>query len=316
MVSFLARAFRRLGCEVFVAGGPTGSDEGSDGYVDPVFVEPVVRAGGPNVGLGGLVAAVGGDISLAVMVDQGSRWAVQNDGSCGKGFAYIWREANLDEDRRVIPAAAGAPIFQCMVGQGKATLETRTFMPFAVDREVFSGGKPWKDREFALVYTGRERGNGTWGWLKSRLEAHGHKVMCTAYVDGYKQYSELLANSSVSYFVDPRYVGSRGIEALAQGCVVFCDGIGIPGTAHELAGLSQVCRKLNPVIDKATGEFVPTDEFIQDALQVLDWPEEQASAYSAWCRQFILANHTYESRAITIAKACGLTLPKTIEEIE
>lgn len=294
-VSFLARAFRRLGCEVTVVGGPEGSD-GRGGYQDPVFEVPERRL--PHGG------DPGKDFDLVVMVDQGSNWAVTNAGRCP--YAYVWRESNPNEEGRVYASARGGKVFRCMLGAGKAPWkEGEVYLPFAVDREVFAGGPPWAERPHRLVYTGRERGNGTWARLRRGLDAR-----CVDYLDGYAAYAELLGSSRFTYVVDSgRYVGSRGLEAMAQGCVVYFDG----GEALERAGIVQgkvwwPYRRIHTELCRQTSEYVPAPGFEQDVLESEGDPRiAEASAAS---RRLIFRAHTYEHRALTIAAACGVALPR------
>ena len=301
-VSFLARAFRRLGCTVTVVGGPAGSDSGPNGYVDPAFEVPAARL--PS-------GAAAGAYDLTVMVDQGANWAVVNQGT---SYAYVWRESNPNEEGRVHGAARGAPVFRCMLGNGKAPWhDGETYLPFAVDREVFSGGRPWAEREHRLVYTGRERGNGTFDRLRRGLDAR-----CVDYLDGYAAYAELLGNSRHTYVVDSgRYVGSRGLEAMAQGCVVHWDG----GEALERAGIVNnkiwwPAQRLRTDLCRATGEYIPAAGFEQDVLE-LDGRLEIGDAgedASRKSRAIILEAHTDEHRAWTIARACGVELPRRLNE--
>lgn len=301
IVTWLARAYRRFGCEVFVVGGPDGSDVGP-GSTDPIYEIPQVRV--PHgTGAGAIASAFGVPLDLFVMVDQGSQWAVRNDGSCP--YAYVWREGNPNEEGRVAQAAASAPIFCCMVGKGTVWPAQTVFMPFAADSELFCGGKPWRQRSRSIIYTGRERGNGTFGRLRQFPGAD-----CRDYVAGYQTYADLLADSCVSYAVDSgRYLGSRGIEAMAQGCIVFWDG----GEAFDRAALDpgKSCLLFNTSICSATHEYIPAGDFEGRVAELLA-DTSRCEAMSAAARRLIAANHTYDVRARTIADACGLDLPKDI----
>ena len=311
-VSWLARAYQRLGCDVVTVGG--NGDQASNGYIDPVAVLPAVQFGQPRIGLHAVQQATG-PVDLAVMVDCGNNFAVMNDGSAP--YAYLWREANANEwGSKAGPAANGAPVFACMTGNGKYNGNDSNvhFMPFAVDREVFCHNRPYNEREFAFVYTGRERGNGTWGWVSQTLAGlKAGTSACTTYIDGYREYAELLSKAKCTYTVDSgRYVGSRGLEAMAMGCASYFDG----GAAFNHMGFSfnHDCMQLQIQTDPGSGEYVPTPQALED-IAALVKDRERWESISSNARKSILSAHTYEHRAVTIAQACGITLPKTIEEV-
>ena len=303
--SFLTRAFIRLGCDAVRVGGSAEMEFGSGG-VDSAYVHPVIRHSGPRIGAGAIAHDLGCSIDLLVYVDDGHAWSVMNDGSAP--FSCVWREGNPNEDSRIASAAAGAPIFCCMVGKGTSWPVNTTYVPFGVDRAIFSGGRPYAERDFPLIYTGRERGAGTFGRLRAGLQAH-----CCDYVAGYRNYADLLGRAKTTYVVDSgRYLGSRGLEAMAQGCVVFWDG----GEAFDRAGLKfgvdclPMIRNTCPV----TQEYVPVGGFEQVVMDVCA-DEAAWTALSEAARATILREHTYEHRAWTIASAVGVTLPKTIAEV-
>lgn len=304
--SFLARAFTRLGCDVTRVGGTVEMESGP-GPVDPDYVWPTIRHGGPRIGAGAVCRDISEPVDLIVCVDQGANWAVNNDGSAK--YAYVWREGNPNEESRVASAAAGAPIFCCMVGKGTPWPTNTTYMPFGVDRAIFAGGLSYDDRRWQLVYTGRERGAGTFARLSASLGAH-----CCDYVAGYQEYAKLLGAAFTTYVVDSgRYLGSRGLEAMAMGCVVFWDG----GEAFDRAGLAfgRDCLQMTRVVDPATQEYVPTGGFEQMVMEVCA-DQDRWEALSNAARATIMDAHTYEHRAWTIAQAAGVTLPKTIDELE
>lgn len=304
IVSWLAKAFRRLGCDV-VRVSSIHDMYDDHHYVDPCFEAPTVRFD-RFVDLRDVIGKTG-SVDLCVMVDQSEPWVVVNDGSAP--YAYVWREGNPGEDVRAIGAANGAPVFCCMVGKGVYWPENVRFMSFAADRS-FLGGRPFEAREFNLIYTGRERGAGTYNRLQRELAPS----FLSDYLQGYAKYGEFLKASKSTYVVDSgRYVGSRGIEAMAAGCVVFWDG----GAAFELAGLKFDfdCLKIDTVIDRATGEYVPTPDF-GDRVRALCGDKDRWEALSRNATETIRKSHTFERRAETILSTLNLKAPKTADEVD
>ena len=315
LITWLARAYTRLGCETFVVSPGGGCDVSPDGYTDPLFVNPTHYYGDCNGGRMALGQAISqiGSVDLAVMVDQGANWGIINDGSVP--FAYWWRETNPNfEAERILQCAGSAPIHYCMLGEGKYPANAQMqYLPFAVDRDVFNYRLPFEERPIGFVYTGRERGNNTLGWMSQVMNSFGVTSHCQGYVNGYSEYGNLLAQSRVTYTVDSgRYVGSRGLEASCTGVVCFYDG----GEAFNRMGFEfgRDCLKLETQIDVSTGELVPMPLCVEEMAKIAnnrdhwEWISQNA-------RKAIMRAHTYEHRAVTIANSVGVKLPKTIEEV-
>lgn len=307
IVSFLARAFKSLGCEV-VRVGHTANTAAGDGdtYTDPCFEPPVTKFGDSMVGLSEVVKAVGG-ADLAVCVDQGDRWAVCNDGTIP--FAYVWRECNPGEDSRVLTASAGGPLFTCMTGKGKINPTGSIPFPFAVDREVFLDPpyRPYKDRFDQVMYSGRERGAGTNDRFR---RAFNDKASMHGYIQGYDKYAAHLRNAFSTWVMDTaRYVGSRGIEAMASGCVIFADAKADEG-AWGWLGLEdgEHYIKIDTALCPSTKEYVPLAGFEHQILE-LTGDKDRWCRISLQGRQAIAERHTYEQRARLVCRTLGLKLP-------
>lgn len=306
MVSWFARAFKRLGCEVVVVGADRDVDQGQNTECDPAFVPPDIRLG--NLWGGRPTASQVGGADLVVMVDCGEDWTFVNDGSAP--YAYVWREGNPTEYPKVGAAAGGAPVFCCMINKGSMWPAGTRFMPFAVDRR-FLDGPPFEDRPVDFCYTGRQRADTYTTW-RPTMAALGIVHELTDYVFPYDAYEAILRRAKMTATVDSaRYVGSRGLEAMAAGQVVFWDGgeclerMGlVAGRDHLVCG-SAVSSDgdMYPVLDLAVVQALARDR--------TRWDELSQAATAA-----IRGAHTYEHRALTIATACGVVLPKTIVDVE
>ena len=307
MVSWFAKAFRRLGCEVQVVSSEPDRGEIDDGSVDPQWEAPVRRAG-PRDG-GRPVASSLGDCDLFVMIDCGNDWAVVNDGRFP--YVYVWREGNPEEYPHVGGAANGAPVFCCMVEKGTPWPAGTQFMPFAVDRGLFAGGLPFHERPYAFCYTGRERGGvgATYPGWQQAFGTLNRAVKCVAYID-FVEYQRILRSSLTTCVADSgRYVASRGLEAMACGQVVFWDAPG-PDGALARTGLVEGQDYLSCNHRIEGNEYIPVLDMERVAGVVSD--HEAWEYISGRAQRSVLGAHTYEHRAWTLAHAAGLALPLTV----
>ena len=313
MVSWFAKAFRRLGCDVAVASSlPDGGEIGTN-IVDPEWEAPAYRAhsreGGRPSAREAVTALGGADLFL--MVDCGNDWAMIND--AGIPYAYVWREGNPGEWPRVGQACGGAPVFCCMVGKGTHWPEGTKFLPFAVDRGLFNSGLPYDERKYGFCYTGRERGtHGLYNEWRREFGGRGIEVMCTDYVL-FDEYQRILQGSKSTCVADSgRYIGSRGIEAMACGQVVFWDDGG--GAIGMLAGFEEGVTHMRCQRHIANnGDYSPALNYTEAEAIIKDL--DRWTAMSEAARRVIANYHTYEHRAETIATALGLQTPKAIGDL-
>ena len=301
---WLTKAFRRLGCEV-VRVGPAWTTPGDDSFVGPAYepVDCVVNSG--MIGISEVLQTVGGKVDLVVMVDQGDGgFAVHLGGDCPA--AYVWRECNPGEASRAVTAAADKPLFGCMTGPSKASGTIP--LPFAVDSELFLQCrlKSFDERSHTVMYSGRERGNGTFARFHRMGDAD-----TPGYVSGYQAYRDRLLLAKHTVCMDSAtYVGSRALEAMACGVVTFWDHKeGAVGWMNFDWGTD--CLNITRTKCPATQEWLPGPDL---EAQIVDLMQDKPrwTAISKAGRAAIFRAQTYEHRAQTIAKTCGVTLPRSV----
>ena len=308
MVSWFARAFRRFGCEVTVVGATKDTQAGDgDTFIDWMFEQPAHRFDGQRVTTSTVLATTG-DHDAIVMVDQGDDWSLVNDGKIP--YAYVWREGNRAEESRVHESVGDSPCFVCMLGKGTKWPARSEFMPFAADQFFLSRGRPYETREHGFIYTGRERGSGT----NARLTAEFAKLEMTThipgYIKGYSAYANQLGAAKTTYVVDSgTYVGSRGLEAMAAGCVVFWDG----GEAFDHLGFIPGRDCLMMPANKVGDDYEPPKNFPVMAAEIAK-AKDRWIAMSQAAKRAIRTAHTYQHRVQRIADVLGLKLPKTVDE--
>jgi hypothetical protein len=308
MVSWFARAFRRLGCDVTVVGAMKDTEAGDgDTFTDWMFEQPEFRFEGRRVPTSN-VLAVTGDHDAIVMVDQGDDWSLVNDGKCP--FAYVWREGNPGEEPRVHESIGNAPCFVCMLGKGTQWPALSEFMPFAADQFFLGRGLPYENREHGFIYTGRERGVST----NARLAAEFAKLKMTThmpgYIKGYSAYANQLGAAKTTFVVDSgTYVGSRGLEAMAAGCAVFWDG----GAAFDRLGFIPGIDFLPMPVNKVGNDYEPPDEFHMMAAEIAN-DKDRWIAMSQAANLAIRTAHTYQHRVQRIADVLDIKLTRTVEE--
>ena len=175
----------------------------------------------------------------------------------------------------------------------------------------FLGGPSYEERPTDFCYTGRQRGSTYTTW-RPTMDALGLSYELVDYIFPYEGYEAILRRSKTTATVDSaRYLGSRGLEAMATGQVTFWDDGECLRRAGLVAGRDYlVCGSaaasdgdMYPVLDLAVLQALTRDR--------TRWSEMSEAAAKA-----IREGHTYEHRALTIAAACGVTLPKAIEEVE
>lgn len=314
MVVWLIRAFQRLGCEVIHVASHYRND-GSSSYVDPVYVEPNHRFSSSPTTLSEVLSQVG-HVDLCVMVFQCvNYWTIKNDRN-DVPFAYIWREGNDWEKNFVFDCLGDGFCFVCMVGKGVEWPQKSEFMSFAADRLFLERGPSFENREYDLIYTGRERGTGCYERLRNMLIPLNMTHFLQGHIDGYESYGGMLRRSKATYAVDSgRYIMSRGLEAMASGCVVFWDEGNNPygGDGFRRLNFIQSQDYLPTQVEEFGGDFFPSGDFIS-RLYTICRNRDEWTRISENSRNAILNGHTYEHRASRIAEIFGIQLPKKVEE--